>query len=148
MALTTDLKALYEIDDYQWLEKTIELLKSKRFNQLDLENLIEELEDLGSEKRNAVESLLEQVIRHLLMCQYWLEEAEYNGNHWRAEIIGFRSQLERRLTTNLRNYLASRLPKIYQAALKYVRQKTGFKVGFPKECPYNLEQLLDIDWLP
>lgn len=145
---TTDLKAVYEIDGYQWLQKTIELLKSKRFNELDLENLIEELEDLGSEKRNAVESLLEQIIRHLLMCQYWLEEAEYNHNHWRAEIIGFRNQIERRLTANLRNYLAARLPQIYQAALRYVRQKTGFQVDLPEECPYNLEQLLDIDWLP
>ena len=148
MISTTDLKTVYEIDDYQWLEQTIKLLKSKRFNELDLENLIEELEDLGRERRNAVESLLEQVIRHILMCQYWLEEAEYNGNHWRAEIIGFRSQLERRLTTNLQNYLASRLPKIYQSALKYVKQKTGFQVDLPEECPYNLEQLLDIDWLP
>ena len=148
MILTTDLKGLYEIDDYQWLEMTIKLLKAKRFKELDLENLIEELEDLGSERRNAVESLLEQIIRHLLMCQYWLEEADYNDNHWRAEIISFRTQLERRLTTNLRNHLASRLPKIYQSALRYVRQKTGFKVDLPEQCPYHLEQLLDTDWLP
>jgi hypothetical protein len=148
MILITDLKALYEIDDQQWLEATIKLLKARRFQELDLDNLIEELEDLGSERRNAVETLLEQIIRHLLMSQYWLEQAQYNQNHWRAEIISFRTQLERRLTTNLRNYLAGRLPKIYQNALKYVRQKTGFTIEFPEQCPYNLEQLLDIDWLP
>jgi Fe-S-cluster formation regulator IscX/YfhJ len=141
MTVITNLKQLYEIDDSLWLEETIELLKHKQFNQLDLENLIEELEDLGSEKKNAVESILEQIIRHLLMCQYWTNEVKYSGNHWRAEIIGFRSQLERRLTTNLRNHLLTRLPKIYQAAFKYVNQKTGFLLDLPQQCPYTLEQL-------
>jgi hypothetical protein len=143
MTVINDLKTLYKTDDIQWLEYTIELLRSKRLNELDLDNLIEELEDLGNERRSAVESLLEQVIRHLLLCQYWQAEAEINGNHWRAEIIGFRNQLERRLTTNLRNHLMIQLPKIYQSALK-----TGFKVDFPQQCPYQLEELLDLDWLP
>jgi hypothetical protein len=82
------------------------------------------------------------------MCQYWATEAEINSNHWRAEIVGFRSQLERRLTTNLRNHLLKRLSTIYQAALRYVNQKTRFTVDFPEECPYSLEQLLDENWLP
>jgi NTP pyrophosphatase (non-canonical NTP hydrolase) len=46
MTVITDLKILYEIDDSLWLEETIELLKAKRFEALDLDNLIEELEDL------------------------------------------------------------------------------------------------------
>ena len=143
MKVTTNLKELYQIDEVQWLESTIEILKLKHFDKLDLDNLIEELEDLGNERRNAVESLLEKIIRHILMCQYWQSEARINGNHWRAEIIGFRSQLDRRLTTNLRHHLMKQLPKIYQAALRYVRQKTGFVVDFPNECSYKLEELLD-----
>ncbi len=53
-----NLKNLYDIDDAQWLEETIKLLKNKEFNQLDWDNLIEELEDLGRENKNAVASLL------------------------------------------------------------------------------------------
>lgn len=41
----SNLKELYEIDDYLWREKTVERLKGKKFNELDLENLIEEDED-------------------------------------------------------------------------------------------------------
>ena len=74
------LKQLYEIDDSQWLGETVSLLRNHQFPQLDLEHLIEELEDLGKEKKNAVASLLEQVIRHLLLLQYWTKEAEYNAN--------------------------------------------------------------------
>ncbi|MFM2315018.1 MAG: hypothetical protein RLZZ04_4294, partial [Cyanobacteriota bacterium] len=48
----SELKQLYEQDYYLWLEKTIELLKTGKLNQLDWENLIEEIENLGrSEKR-------------------------------------------------------------------------------------------------
>jgi hypothetical protein len=143
-----DLKTLYETDDYEWLSATIELLKNRQFNALDLENLIEELEDLGSEKRNAVVSLLEQIIRHLLLLQYWTSERERNQNGWRAEIVSFRTQIKRRLTTNLRNYLQENLNSIYKDALLFVKEKTGYSVEFPSECPYTLEQLLNLNWFP
>ena len=144
---TTQLKQLYETDDYLWLLETIKLLKQGRFDEVDLENLIEELEDLGSEKKNAVVSLLEQVIRHLLLLQYWQEEYERNGYHWQGEIVNFRNQLKRRLTGNLRNYLTQEMLEIYADALEYVKVKTKFQVDFPEECPYTLEQLLDKDYL-
>lgn len=148
MISVTDLKNLYELDDYQWLEETVKLLKNKQFQALDLENLIEELEDLGREKKNAVASLLEQVIRHLLLLQYWTNESEYNAVHWQEEIYNFRIQLRRRLTTNLHNYLESELNSLYQDALGFVKIKTQNSVRFPLECPYSLDQLLDIEWLP
>ncbi len=53
-----DLKELYEIDDNLWLEKTIDLLKENRLNELDLENLIEELESLARRDKLAMASLL------------------------------------------------------------------------------------------
>ncbi|MBD2134945.1 MULTISPECIES: DUF29 domain-containing protein [unclassified Sphaerospermopsis] len=141
------LQQLYKIDDYEWLLTNIELLKQGKFNDVDLENLIEELADLGNEKKNAVASLLEQIIRHLLLYQYWTEETEINGHHWQAEIVSFRNQLKRRLTGNLRNYLSEEMLDIYADALKFVDVKTKFQVDFPQECPYTLEQLLDVDFL-
>ena len=148
MLTITDLKQLYEIDDSQWLEETVKLLKNKQFNDLDLDNLIEELEDLGKEKKNAVASLLEQIIRHLLLLQYWTQEQESNSVHWQGEIYTFRVQLRRKLTTNLRNYLQSELNNIYQDALGFVKIKTQNTVNFPSECPYTLEQLLSQEWWP
>jgi hypothetical protein len=143
-----DLKQLYDIDDDEWLEQTINLLKNHQFQQLDLDNLIEELEDLGREKKNAVASLLEQIIRHLLLLQYWTTEAEYNTVHWQEEIYNFRTQLRRTITTNLRKYLEDELTSIYQDALGFVKIKTTNLVTFPTECPYSQEQLLDRSWLP
>ena len=142
------LKQLYEIDDSQWLGETVSLLRNHQFSQLDLEHLIEELEDLGKEKKNAVASFLEQVIRHLLLLQYWTKEAEYNAVHWQEEIYNFRTQLKRKMTANLRNYLEEELNSIYQDALGFVKIKTVNTVIFPSQCPYSLEKLLDRSWLP
>ncbi|MGK7892092.1 MAG: DUF29 domain-containing protein [Xenococcus sp. (in: cyanobacteria)] len=142
------LQDLYEVDEHLWLEETIKILKQKRLDELDLVNLIEELENLSKREQNRVSSFLEQIIRHLLLLQYWTIEQERNQNHWRAEILGFRTQLRNYLTTNLHNYLAKELDLIYQDALGYVREKTGFSVDFPEECPYSLDNLLDKTWFP
>jgi len=119
------LKQLYELDDSQWLGETISLLRNHQFQQLDLEHLIEELEDLGKEK-----------------------ETEYNTINWQEEIYNFRTQLRRKMTANLRNYLEEELNYIYEDALGFVKIKTANTVIFPSQCPYSLEQLLDRDWLP
>ncbi|TRU83473.1 MAG: DUF29 domain-containing protein [Microcystis novacekii Mn_MB_F_20050700_S1] len=148
MTVITDLKTLYEIDDSLWLEETIELLKNKRFDALDLDNLIEELEDLGNEKKFRAASFLQQIIRHALLLQFWSRERDYNQSHWKAEIVSFKDQLKRYLTTNLRKYLEQEFDNIYKDAVRYVRQKTDNQVNFPDTCPYSLEELLDTNWLP
>ncbi len=141
------LKELYEIDDNLWLEETVKLLKEKKFNELDLENLIEELESLARRDKLAMASLLQQIIRHLLLLQYWNAEYERNYSHWRAEIVSFRTQINDRMTTNFYNYLEENLSCTYSKARKYVVEKSRLNT-FPQQCPYTLEQLLDEDCFP
>lgn len=143
MTLISDLNILYEIDDSLWLDETIKLLQQKQFERLDLENLIEELIDLGNEKKHKVESLLEQLIRHFLLLQYWQSERQYNKAHWEAEIVNFQNQLETYLTSTLRRHLQQNLALIYRRASRYVRKKTQDSVIFPDQCPYSLDYLLN-----
>jgi len=147
MRITTNLKELYETDDSLWLEETIELLKQKQFNQLDLENLIEELISLGKRDLAKAKSLLRQIIIHLLLFQYWQVEYERNYRHWLGEVKTFRYDLNNHLTTNLRNKLENDLGNIYESAVDFVKVKTDLTV-FPKQCPYTLAQLLDNNYLP
>lgn len=143
------LKTLYQEDESLWLAEMVKLLKKNCLEELDIENLIEELEALGRRDKNRVESLLRQIIVHLLCLQYWTTEYEYNHRHWLGEIATFRIQLNRALTTNFKLYLSDELADIYQESVFIVSQKTGlsFEV-FPAVCPYSLEQLLDKNWLP
>lgn len=140
------LSSIYEEDYQQWLDQTVLLLKNRQVDSLDYEHLIEELEALGREQKNAVESLVIQIIQHLLFYQYWSSQREDNQRHWRGELIGFRTQLELRLTTNLRNHLSNRLDYLYSKARKMAEVKTDLKL--PSENPYALADILDEDWLP
>lgn len=146
-AQSLNSKELYEHEYDRWLTEMVEILKNRDLEKLDYDNLIEELEALGRSEKNAVKSLLLQIIVHLMLYQFWQLEKERNANHWAAEIITFRVQLEDKLTTNLRNYLAEELSKIYQNALLIVQKKTQLN-SLPEKCPYSLEQLLDKQWFP
>ena len=103
---------------------------------------------MGNEKKFRVASFLQQIIRDCLLLQFWTSEREYNRSHWRSEIVNFKNQIDTYLTTNLRNYLTQELPRIYQKALNYVREKTDNQVSFPQKYPYSLENLIALDWFP
>lgn len=45
------VKNLYDQDFQLWLSQTINQLENQRFDQLDLEHLIEELTDLGKSNK-------------------------------------------------------------------------------------------------
>ena len=148
-ALTTlKMRDLYELDYLAWYELTLEQVKGKQLNQLDLESLSEVLENLVRDTKRSGESYLRQIIIHLILIEYW-ESESINRRHWAAEIVNFRSELETDMTTNLRKHLELVKENIYQRALRYVIKKTELnKTLFPIQCPYSLEQLLNDDWFP
>ena len=45
---------LYEKDYYLWIEQTAQLLKTEKLAELDYKNLLEEIEDMGRNQRNAL----------------------------------------------------------------------------------------------
>jgi hypothetical protein len=142
------LKQLYEQDYYLWLEKTTELLKTGKLNQLDQENLIEEIENLSKSERRAVVSFLKQLIKHLLLYHYWQTERQWSGQGWLEEISNFRFELSQYLDSKtLRNYAEQELNTIYTRARKEAIFKSNI-AHIPVNCPYSLEQLLDDEFMP
>ena len=143
---TLDLKTLYDTDYLKWLEITIAQLDQRQFDQLDNEHLIEELEALGRSEKSAVESLVIRIIEHLLLYHYWHQQRDYNGRHWQGEILAFRTQVELKITQNLKQHLENRLDYLYPKARKITALKSG--LNLPEINPYTLGQILDEDWLP
>ena len=143
------LEQLYEREYDRWLSETIELLKNRQLDQLDYEHLIEELAALRRSEKTAVKSLILSIIIWLLLYQFWTTEREKNSNHWAAEIITFRVQLEYKLTTNLSKFLELELEleDIYENARLIAEKKTGLK-NLPIICPYSLRQILEKQWFP
>src|SRR5215204_4947801 len=60
----------YEDDVYSWALQQGDLLKRGRFDELDLTNLIDEVEDVSRREFDALESNLRIVLLHLLKWDY------------------------------------------------------------------------------
>ncbi|MEY2911022.1 MAG: hypothetical protein RLZZ184_331 [Cyanobacteriota bacterium] len=120
-----NLKQLYERDYLLWLEENIKLLGDRQLQEIDHDHLIEELESLGRSEKRTVESLMKQLLIHLLLDQYWATEYQRNANHWTLEILTFRDQLNEELAAEtIYNYLVDNLDKIYQSDMKLAAQKS------------------------
>jgi hypothetical protein len=141
---------LYEEDFVLWTEITANQLKSKDFNSLDLEHLIEEVESLGSEQRHKVESYLRQLLLHLLIYQYWQQEKAYCARGWRGEISNFRDELETLLKSRtLYNHFLEESDSVYLKARRQATIKTELPAQtFPEKCPYSPEEIINFDFLP
>ena len=57
--------ASYDADFYSWARDQAALLRARRFDELDLENLAEEVEDLAKREAKELESRYETLIHHL-----------------------------------------------------------------------------------
>ncbi len=141
---------LYEEDFYTWTQRQGALLRERRFAELDLVNLIEEVEDLGSNRRDAVVSHARQLIWHLLKLQFSPAAPPRRG--WRQTVCNQRLDLEQKLTPSLRQHLAATLADIYDrargSATIDLEEDRVPAESLPPDCPYPLDQLLDSNWLP
>jgi len=56
--MNTAIAQLYETDFYSWIQNQVGVLRSGNFANLDLDNLIEEIEDMGKSQRLKLEKPL------------------------------------------------------------------------------------------
>jgi hypothetical protein len=139
---------MYSKDFVAWTEQQSELLRSQQFKDLDFENLAEEIYSLGNEQKHKVDSYLRQLLKHLLLYQYWESEREYCGSGWIDEIGNFRFELEQLLESKtLYNHLIARFDYIYSKARKQAIAKSKLK-DIPEVCPYKVADVLNEDFLP
>jgi Domain of unknown function DUF29 len=144
-------KSLYEEDLYVWSQTQAALLRAGRFNELDLANLIEEIEDVGGALKRSVRSRVRTIIEHLLKLEH--SPATDPRLSWRATIRAQRTGLVDDLTPSLRRDLPDELPELYARArhdadgLLRDHGEQGAEDSLPASCPYTLDQITG-DWLP
>jgi len=150
------LKLEYEQDFHQWIEHHIALLKEKRFEEIDLEHLIDELESMSKSDLRELRNRFVILIAHLLKWEYQLNQLQerweaFTGKSWKDTIIEQRYHLVDLLEENpsFERFLADTIVTAHPKALKIAIKETGLpKSVFPNECPYTIEQLLDEDFYP
>lgn len=142
---------LYETDWYAWAKEQAELLRGGRFDELDLDHLVEEVDDLGESLHRSVRSRIQSIIEHLLKLEHSPAQATRAG--WYDTIIVQRRDLEGELTPSLRRRVEPQLAALYARSRKDTAQslrKHGEDAAadaLPADCPYSLEQITG-DWLP
>lgn len=139
---------LYETDFYSWIVRQADLLKNEDFAELDLPNLIEEIESMGVSQRSELDSRLTVLLMHLLKLTY---QNYYPPEGWRNTVREQRRRLQRFLRINhtLRAQLAVFIKDAYEAAREDAAEETHLPLAtFPLECPWTVDQILDLNWLP
>ena len=142
--------SLYEEDFTLWAERQGALLRARRFEELDLDNLIEEVEALARKDRGEVESRAELILTHFLKLAYSPAPEPRRG--WVRTVLTQRRALARMLTATLRDHLQNQLPESYRQARRMaaVEMETDAIESeiLPAECPYSIDELLEPEWLP
>jgi hypothetical protein len=144
---------LYDTDFTAWADKTAQLLAKRRFEEVDLEALIEEVEGLGISQRREYRSYLLRIIEHLLKWTYAPAPIfARNERGWRLSINNPRRAIVALLEDNAsaardRN---KALASAYRQALGSVRDECDDfgPVQWPEMCPWTIEQVLDEAFFP
>ena len=138
----------YDHDYFAWLTHQAKLLSERRFDGLDLDRLIDEIQDLAREEKREIESRLGVLLMHLLK---WAYQPEKRSGSWASTMIEQRARILKRLqdSPSLRGYPAEVLDEEYATAVGRAAVETGIdRETFPLECPFTIEQVLDLDFLP
>ena len=115
-----DHLSTYDDDILEWSEQQAAVLRALRDarrdlpNELDLEHVAEEIEDVGRAEFFTVQSLVRQILIHLIKGISSLESASLL--HWRTEVVAFHTDLLDRITPSMRARLD--LGKLWSRGLR------------------------------
>ncbi|GIX43106.1 MAG: hypothetical protein KatS3mg129_2839 [Leptospiraceae bacterium] len=148
------LKSLYERDFPLWVEKNLQLLKEKRYEEVDWEHLLEEIEDMGLRHLESCISHLAVILEHLYKWDHYREltqsGSDLGGKGWIKSIKNARNEIEVLFEDypSLREKLPKEMDKAWRRArvrlvksLSLMGKEMELK-DFPEKCPYSYEEAM------
>ena len=135
------LAPLHEADETAWLERSAELLRARRFDDLDPDTLAEYLTDMAIRDRREVYSRLVVLLTHLLK---WEHQPTHRGGSWLATILEQQRELRQLMEAGtLRNHAAVVLADAYVDARKEAAAQTGLpRTTFPETNGWGIEEVM------
>ena len=145
-----DLKQLagYQEDFALWSAEQAELIRSGKFDRVDLENVAEEIESFGRSYKREIKNRLEVLLIHLLK---WERQPEQRSRSWGSTIKTQRRDILDLLdeSPSLRSLPSEVLAERYARAREKASEETTiFLELFPAACPYTIEEVLDPEFWP
>ena len=136
------VRAEYMRDFYSWLMEQARHVREGRWGAVDRENLAEEIESLGREQFNKLESALRVLLLHILK---WDHQPPMRSRSWVLSIDAQREEVEDVLSDNpgLKPRIAEALARGYRKARIDAAKETGIeKDKFPETCPYSFDDIV------
>lgn len=142
--------ARYDRDLYSWAVEQAALLRAGRIAEADVLNIAEEIDDVGNEQYDKLESALRVILLHLLK---WDHQPERRSRSWRGSIRAQRHNVQKVLRKNpgLKARLDEAVAEGYAGARIAAADETGLEDDvFPADCSYSLEDIMErpIEWPP
>lgn len=135
----------YETDFYLWSCEQAELLRQRRFAEIDLSNIVEEIESLGRSDRRALISAYRVLIQHLLKWQF---QPAKRSKSWESTIREQRDQIE--MLEGESPSLAEKADELIALAYPQAWKDAAYETGLPAEkmpktCPYRAADIQNLD---
>lgn len=140
----------YDSDVVAWAREQAALLRERKFSQLDIEHIADEVEDVGKSEQRELASRMAVLIAHLLK---WRAQPERQSRSWTSTIGNQRERIALALkaTPSLKASLRNEdwWREAWLDALARASQETGIdEAEFGETCPWTVDEVLDAGFLP
>lgn len=139
---------LYDEDVIAWAEQQARLLRSGQWARLDIDNIAEEIEDVGKSEKRELQSRLAVLIAHLLK---WTYQPGRRGSSWQNTIREQRATIADDLQKcpSLKPLLCD-AKWLHQAYRRGMIEASGEArlPRLPQALPWPVSDLLSQDFLP
>lgn len=135
-------ETLYNQDFAKWVKTTVEQLKHQQWEQIDLENLVNEVEGLTKQEQRELRNYLKLLLWHILKWQY---QPQKRSRSWEVTIEQAQEEITDILedSPSLKQYLEDSFEAVYQQARSKAKKETGLALStFPEAPPMTLEEAL------
>ena len=132
----------YADDIYTWVQEQVALLRAGRVDALDLDNIAEELSDVGSSEYYRFQSAVEIILLHMLK---WDHQPERRSRSWALSIAEHRERAQIQLwkSPGLKASLEEiRCDGFRLGRLGAARQMKRVLKTLPADCPYSWDEIL------
>ena len=155
--MISQINTLYDQDFNHWIETTIKQIQERRFQEVDWQHLVEELETMGKSEKRAFASNLMVLIAHLLKLRVQADAPDSTKGSWYNSVIEHRARIKADLADNpsFNSLLEEAIAKAYKESRNLAIKQSKFAksgVRLPKEseysleCPFTADQILNEDF--
>jgi hypothetical protein len=136
-------RADYDRDFYSWSLEQARLIRAGQWPRVDIDNLAEEIESLGREQFNKLESALRVLLVHILK---WDHQPRKRSRSWTLSIKTQRIEVADVLADNpgLKPRVGEAIARAYRKARIDAAKETGLdETVFPETCNYSFAVIME-----